>query len=128
MIRRSSPKSSTKPIARNVRPKAKRTGKRRVGVLRCPKYLAWLKGRRCVACYQEVRGEAPITVASWIIDAAHGPVNGMGSKGPDDGAISLCRAHHDEMERMRWPAFEGRYGFSREAEARRLWDAWLAMR
>ena len=66
MTRRSVPKRSSKPIPRNVRPKAKRAGKRRVSVTRCPKYLAWLKGCRCMACYQEVRGKAPITVASGL--------------------------------------------------------------
>ena len=123
MIRR-----STKPIARNVRPKAKPTGKRRVSVTRCPKYLAWLKGRRCVACYQEVRGEAPITVASWIIDAAHGPVNGGSSKGPDDGAISLCRFHHQEQHLMGWTAFQVMYGFSRATEAKAHYTAYLLTR
>ena len=106
-----------KPISRNIRPKAKRAGKRRVSVTRCPKYLAWLKGCRCMACYQEVRGKAPITVASWIIDPAHGPVNGRGSKGPDNEAIPLCRHHHDEQHRIGWPAFCVKYGFDRAREA-----------
>ena len=78
-----------------------------------------------MACYQEVRGKKPITVASWIIDPAHGPVNGRGSKGPDNEAIPLCRHHHDEQHRVGWPAFEAKYGFSRAEQAKVFWTGYL---
>lgn len=62
------------------------------------------------------------------IDPAHGPVNGGSSKGPDDGAIPLCRYHHEEMERLRWPKFEAKYGFSRATEAKAHYAAYLLTR
>ncbi len=50
---------------------------------------------------------------SMISDPAHGPVNGMSSKGDDSGAITLCRKHHREQHAIRWPAFEAKYGIDR---------------
>lgn len=115
MIRR------TGPISRLTPPKKRRSKPRRVGVERNPGYLAWLRERFCVACVA-LRGEAtrweklpkPVPVCS---DPAHGPVNGMRSKGPDSGAIPLCRHHHIEQHQIGWPAFQAKYGFSREKEA-----------
>lgn len=52
------------------------------------------------------------------VDPAHGPVNGMSSKGADSGAIPLGRGHHDEQHAIGWDAFEAKYGFSRETEAK----------
>ena len=60
-----------------------------------------------------------------ISDPAHGPVNGRGSKGPDNEAIPLCRYHHEEQHRLGWPAFESKYGFSREKEAAAHYAAFL---
>lgn len=102
--------TTRKPIKRNVRPKAKRTGKpRRVSVLRCRPYLDWLQERRCVACILKPRGFAERA----FVDPAHGPVNGRSSKGADNEAIPLCRHHHDEQHRIGWPAFASKYGIDR---------------
>ena len=43
-------------------------------------------------------------------DPAHGPVNGSRSKGGDDGAISLCRFHHQESHQIGQKAFCEKYG------------------
>ena len=128
MIRRSSPKRSTKPIARNVRPKAKRVKPRRVSVVRDRGYLDFLKERVCIACRSEINrsptGTWPMRKLFCEIDPAHGPVNGSGSKGPDNEAVPICRRHHREQHAIGWPAFEKRYGFSREAEAKVFWAAY----
>lgn len=42
----------------------------------------------------------------------------MSSKGADSGAIPLGRGHHDEQHAIGWDAFEAKYGFSRETEAK----------
>ena len=104
---------STKPIARNVRPKPRRATPRRVSVDRNPAYLDFLR------TYAKCSVSHPVhrTVSLGRCDPAHGPVNGMGSKGPDSGAIPLCRLHHEEQHRLGWPAFEAKYGIDREKEA-----------
>lgn len=106
--------------------KRKRTKERR-GPFRCRAYLDWISAEcRCMACaymncWADVRSErlahSPFRVGGRKIDPAHGPVNGGSSKGPDDGAIPLCRHHHDQQHALGWPAFEAKYGFSREKEA-----------
>lgn len=63
-----------------------------------------------------------------VIDPAHGPVNGRGSKGPDNEAISLCRQHHAEQHQIGWPEFETTYGFSREKEAASHYASWLLLK
>lgn len=60
-----------------------------------------------------------------LCDPAHGPVNGMRSKGPDNEAIPLCRVHHKEQTRIGWQAFEARYGFIRAHEAAAWYQAYL---
>ncbi len=120
MIRRSPLPPRTKPIARGKRPRTKRPGPaRRVSVLRDRKYLDWISGLMCVVCVLlDIRGIAiGFDPFRQVIDPAHGPVNGMGSKGPDDGAIPLCRHHHDEQHEIRWPAFEMKYSIDRAAIA-----------
>ena len=113
--------------ARRSAVRKKRATPRRVSVLRDRGYLAWLKERSCVACRKypgQKRWSNDFEYPKFLfIDPAHGPVNGRGSKGPDNEAIPLCRYHHDEMERLRWPAFEAKYGFSREQEAAAHWTA-----
>ena len=69
-----------------------------------------------------------LTPHSTVVDPAHGPINGGASKGPDDEAIPLCRYHHEEMERLRWPKFEAKYGFSRATEAKAHYAAYLLTR
>lgn len=61
-------------------------------------------------------------------DPMHGPVNGTSQKGPDDRAIPGCRSHHEEQHAIGWPAFEAKYGFSREAEAKVWYTAWTLVR
>lgn len=58
-------------------------------------------------------------------DPMHGPPNGKSQKGPDSGCIPGCREHHDEQTAIGWPAFEKKYGFSREKEAAVWWTAFL---
>ena len=96
--------------------KRKRKTARRVSVLRDRGYLDWLRDCECV-----IRIGGPSLHMS---DPAHGPVNGRGSKGPDNEAIPLCRNHHEEQHRLGWPAFEKKYGFSREREAAAHWAAY----
>ena len=110
----------TAPLKRGARPKVKRATPRKVSVDRNPEYLAWLRERRCVACAQLVRSAI---VGPWPLrycgatEAAHGPVNGIGSKGSDIEAVPLGRLHHIEQHRVGWSAFEAKHGFSREKEA-----------
>ena len=84
-------------------------------------YLQFLRSYgRCVACVCNFR------YSPMGCDPAHGPANGMGSKGPDDGAIPLCRSHHAEQHAMaKWPKFEANYGFSRAKEAKIWYSAYL---
>ena len=125
MIQRRTPLKRSALPARTKRPNAKRAKPRRVSVLRDREYLDWLRERRCVACASMSRDPR-----GWIhpwkgCDPAHGPVNGRGSKGPDNEAIPLCRHHHDEQHRVGWPAVEAKYGFKRRAEAKAHWAAFL---
>ncbi len=114
--RRKSIKRSTKRIP------ARRPGKPRRGPAGIPpdqwrneKYLQFLRDHGvCVVCHWKYAK----------CDPAHGPVNGRGSKGPDAGAIPLCRMHHDEQhEPGGWPAFQAKYGFDREKQAAVWWAA-----
>lgn len=98
--------------ARTAPPKGKRSKPRRVSVVRDPAYLLEL---RCNYC--EIGLKIGSEGCSFLTDPAHGPVNGMGSKGPDSGAISMCRTHHREQHRIGWPAFERRYEINRAAIA-----------
>jgi len=117
MIERRTPLKRSPPPVRRKRPNAKRPAPRRVSVLRDRDYLDWLAERRCVAC-AILHDRHPQKPAFYVLcDPAHGPVNGMRSKGPDDGAIPLCQVHHKEQHAIGWPAFENKYGFSREQEA-----------
>ena len=130
MIRRRTPlKRSTKPIPR------KRAKPRRVSVMRDPKYLLFLKHEgKCVACQIHCirHGSAECQYCPGAslgrCDPAHGPVNGRGSKGPDDGAIPLCRGHHEYQTGIGWEKFEAFYQFSREAEAKVWYAAYLIWR
>ncbi len=68
-------------------------------------------------CYCEIGMKFGSELCSSVTDPAHGPVNGMGSKGPDSGAISLCRTHHREQHAIGWPAFERKYEIDRSVIA-----------
>lgn len=114
MIQRRKPlKRSVKPIARRARVNRKRTQARRVSVVRDRAYLDELGWSYC-----EIGLKIGSEGCSMISDAAHGPVNGMGSKGPDSEAIALCRTHHREQHRIGWPAFEKKYDIDRAAIAK----------
>jgi len=98
--------------------KRRREGVRR-GPLRCPEYLDWLRDQSCAVC-----GRRPA-------EPAHGPVNGIGSKGPDNEAVPLCHLHHAAMHAIgSWVAFERlveleyRSRFDRAAVAAEHWAAW----
>lgn len=94
--------------------RVKRSKPRRVAVKRDRGYLDFLRAEgRCVLRAYSHRCEGPI-------DPCHGPVNGMGSKGDDYGAIPMCRKAHNEQGRLGWPNFQLKYGLNRLAEAA-LW-------
>ena len=121
-IARAALKRSTKPIPR-------RRAKPRRGPLRDPGYLAFLREEgRCPACSHDWRlrdfGGDTRHLGRLPCDPAHGPVNGKGSKGPDNEALPLCRVHHAEQHRLGWPAFEARYGFNRQRESEIWWSAY----
>jgi len=116
MIRRRAPlKRSRKPIPR-------KRAKPRRGPLRDPGYLKFLRAAcRCVA--EDDDNHSP------SIEAAHGPVNGLGSKGPDNEALPLCRFHHLIQHAMGWAAFEAEYfGRSRQFEAAAQYEAYQIWR
>jgi hypothetical protein len=126
MIQRRSNLKRSAPPARRTPVKKKRAAPRRVSVLRCRAYLDWLKERRCVVrdCQPRWVYTRDLVLHDYAtIDAAHGPVNGRGSKGPDNEAIPLCRAHHERQHAIGWPAFEKEFGFSRKKEAKVHWAA-----
>jgi hypothetical protein len=103
------------PLKRTGRPRAKRPGpSRRVSVVRDRGYLNELVSLRCVVCLNPEPDQG--------CDPAHGPVNGAGSKGGDDGAISLCRTHHREQHAIGWPAFEEKYIIDRAGIAAELYQ------
>lgn len=106
-------------IGRNQAVKRKRSGSgRRVSVPRDRKYLDWLKTQVCAVTWAIFsRGERISYSYEVIIDPAHGPVNGIGSKGSDDGAIPMTRAFHEEQTLIGWPKFEKKYGIDRAAIA-----------
>ncbi len=100
-------------VKRYAAPRRRRKGPARRGPAgipadewRNPAYLDFLRSEgKCVVCHK--RG----------CDPCHGPVNGTSSKGPDAGALPMCRAHHDVQTVIGWPEFERGYGFSREIES-----------
>lgn len=115
MIRRS------KPLARSTKPIPRRRTKPRRGPMRDREYLAFLRGEckcavglRCT-CFARVGG----------CEAAHGPVNGMRSKGPDNEAIPLCPSHHREQHGIGLAAFEVKYGFDWKMEAAAHYKTYL---
>jgi len=114
MVKRPQPKRSQVPLKRSP-VKKRRAGARR-GPMRDRLYLAWLRQLPCMVC-----GDMWQTR-----EAAHGPVNGMSQKGPDDEAVPLCAHHHREMHVRGWPAFEAGHCFSRAELAKRLYAEYLA--
>lgn len=85
---------------------------RRVSVVRDKGFLEVLRFGVCEVARTD-HGSDWCQLPPFISDPAHGPVNGFGSKGGDDGAISLCRTHHREQHRIGWPAFEKKYVIDR---------------
>ena len=82
-------------------------------------YREWLSDQPCAVC-----GRRPA-------EPAHGPVNGIGSKGPDNEAVTLCHLHHAAMHAIgSWVAFERlveleyRSRFDRAAVAAEHWLRW----
>lgn len=101
-----------------------RRSKPRRGPLRDRAYLSFLRAEgECEACATRLGHPGQRIACKGMThllgcDPAHGPVNGMSSKGPDDGCIPLGRVHHEEQTRMGWPAFEKKYRFRREERAK----------
>lgn len=118
MIRRSPLKRSTKQI-RKRRPGPPRRGPASIPPeeWRNPAFLDFLRTEgECEACpnadYKLLRRYTAVEC-----EPMHGPPNGRSQKGPDTGAIPGCRPHHVEQTKIGWPAFEAKYGFSREERA-----------
>lgn len=149
MIRRRAPlKRSTKPlkrtaIARSTKPvRKRRPGPPRRGPAdvpaeqwRNPDFLDFLRNEgKCYACsVQDHRLRDQICSQlgrgfRYQCDPMHGPPNGRSQKGPDAGAIPGCWPHHKEQTTIGWTAFEAKYGFSREVEARVWWGAFVILR
>jgi hypothetical protein len=111
--------------ARKTKPRVKRAaGPRRVAVLRNGDYLAFLHAIPCVVCTEENRiniawHRLPKAIPCFS-EAAHGPVNGLGSKGADSSCTPLCHVHHMESHRIGVKNFEARYGVNLKREAARL--------
>lgn len=146
IARRTPLRRSSKPIARGKRPRARRPGKPRRGPAnipaeewRNPAYLQFLREEgRCVACLAEDFREVLLSnfgqfsrkfsrAPRGVCDPMHGPPNGTSQKGPDSCAIPGCREHHEEQTRIGWPAFEEKYHFSRELEARAYFAAFTLL-
>lgn len=84
-------------------------------------YLDFLRSEgKCAVSCGAGRGER----GEWC-DPAHGPVNGMRSKGPDNEAIPLCRFHHELQTSLGWSEFEVRYQINRQREAQAWYGAYL---
>lgn len=85
-------------------------------VFRDPGFLRWLPYQRCVVCEQlGLRQETSS-------DPAHTPrvrIHG-------DEAVSLCRLHHDEEERLQPVAFWAKYGMDPLACFRALYARYQA--
>jgi hypothetical protein len=144
VIRRRTPLKRGPAPARTRRTNPTRTKPRR-GPMRNPEYLLFLRTEcGCVACravdafrapgpaycvsvVDAAHGSGVVIGAEWggVIDPAHGPVNGRGSKGLDCEAISLCRFHHSEQHKIGWIEFEKKYGFYRAKEASAFYAAYL---
>lgn len=109
------------PLKRSTKPIPKRRAKPRRGPLRDKGYLQFLRDEGvCYACkirrmYFALMGLIRPMIRE--VEPAHGPVNGIGSKGPDNEAIPLCRQHHLEQHKLGWPAFQKSYYLDRAKEA-----------
>ena len=120
IMKRTPLKRGTKGFDRSTKVRPRRPGPpRRVTVHRDRKYLDWLKQKECLI--EQKSG----TLSCGDPDPAHGPSSGMKVKGPDNGAVPLCRLHHMEQHQIGWPAFEAKYGFSRERESAKQYAAYL---
>jgi hypothetical protein len=93
--------------------------KPRRGPARVPAYLAWLRTQSCVL---QTTGRS--TIHAGVVDPCHGPPNGTSQKGPDSGAVPMCRRHHDIQTQMSWRKFELLFGFSREEQAAAHFARW----
>lgn len=107
---------------KHTKPIPKRRRKPRRGPMRDRGYLDFLKEYGfCVACWRS----RIIRLYSWNqCDPAHGPTNGLSSKGPDNEAIPLCRTHHDYQHEIGWKRFEEYFRFDRKAKAAEWWQAY----
>lgn len=84
------------------------------------KYIDFLKTEGwCFPCSLAVLYSKPVPGGC---DPAHGPINGLSSKGPDADAIPLCRTHHDEQHQIGWRGIEIKYGFRRKVIAAYWWN------
>lgn len=90
---------------------------------RCPRYLQWLRGRRCAL---DGRGGCGGRIEAAHIDYAG--LKGVGSKVEDKNAIPLCSDHHRSQHAVGWPTFEGNFKFNGLIAAQAYWHAWPGRR
>ncbi len=114
-------------VKRTAIPKRRKGPPRRVSVVRNKDFLEHLRLGVCEVAKSE-HGSNWCSLPPFKSDPAHGPVNGFGSKGGDDGAISLCRTHHREQHAIGWPAFEKKYGIDRAMIAALRYSAFRGLR
>lgn len=93
-----------------------RRRKARRGPLRDKRYLAFLRRQTCFVRYY----------CAGPTEAAHGPVNGMRSKGPDNEAIPPCTRHHREQHVVGIRAFQSARNFDWKATAARYYEQYLS--
>lgn len=140
MIRRSKPIQRKVPLKRSQGRIPARRGAPRLGPAGIPPdqwrnadYRRFLREEGvCLACcaqrstyaFHHPREFSP-SLPKGNCDPMHGPPLGVRMKGPDAGCIPGCRIHHEEQTKIGWPAFEAKYGFSREKEAASWWTLFL---
>lgn len=131
MIRRRAPLKRS-PLKRSRKPIPRKRATPRRGPLRDRGYLNFLATEgQCVACREHcIRHgysggcKACRDLSIGHCDPAHGPANGLGSKGPDNEALPLCREHHEYQTGIGVTKFGVLYRFNWLIEAATWYDAY----
>ena len=86
---------------------------------RAPRYLQWLRGRRC---FLHDKGGCAGKMEAAHVDHAGG--KGIGTKVADKFAVPMCSHHHSESHRIGRNTFEARHRINLLAAAEAYWRAW----